>query len=74
MLKFTKPVGHEQFHASLCAAKLLSACTIQEGQWDLQSSPAKTGEQDFPPQYTDQPKLLHNSVYEEPIQTVEGKP
>lgn len=74
VLKFIKPAGHEQFHASLCAAKLVSACTIQERQWDLQSSPAKTGEQDILPQYTGQPKLLLNPVYEEPIQTVKGKP
>ncbi|XP_031271162.1 inositol 3-kinase [Pistacia vera] len=74
VLKFIKPAGHEQFYASLCAAKLVSDCNIRVPQWDVQSSPAKTGEQDILPQYSDQPKLLLNPVYEEPIKTVQGKP
>ncbi|KAL5748079.1 hypothetical protein ACOSQ2_025376 [Xanthoceras sorbifolium] len=72
--KFVKPSGHEQFHASLCAAKLISTCGIQDCRRDLPSSPAIAGEQGSLPPYNGQPKLLHNTVYEEPIQTVHGKP
>lgn len=60
-LKITKPVGHEQFHASLCATKLAL----------LQECP---GDQGFHPQCTGQHKLLVNPVYEKPIPSVEGKP
>ncbi|CAK7331226.1 unnamed protein product [Dovyalis caffra] len=72
-LKFLKPVGHEQFHASLGAAKITPPCSIQDRQWNPPSSPKKT-EQIAIPHYTAQAKSLVNSVYEEPIQTVEGKP
>lgn len=73
-LRFMKLAGHDQFHASLSAAKLVSACAIQECQQDLPNCPAMTGERGFVPQYNGQPKLLLNSVYEKSIQTVEGKP
>ncbi|KAK0604345.1 hypothetical protein LWI29_014708 [Acer saccharum] len=73
-LKFVKPAGHEQFHTSLCAAKLISISGIQDCRKDLPSSPALAGEQGFLPQYNGQPKLLHSPVYEEPIQNGHSKP
>uniref|UniRef100_A0A5B7A7G8 Inositol 3-kinase n=1 Tax=Davidia involucrata TaxID=16924 RepID=A0A5B7A7G8_DAVIN len=72
-LKFAKPLGHGQFHASLGAAKLMSTCPIQECRWDLPSSP-RAVEQGIHPHCNGQQKLLQNSVYEEPIQSVESKP
>ncbi|KAF7121320.1 hypothetical protein RHSIM_Rhsim13G0069500 [Rhododendron simsii] len=33
-LKFEKPLGHDQFHASLAAAKLATGCSIRECQQD----------------------------------------
>lgn len=66
-----KPAGHEQFHSSLCAAKLVSACAIQEC---LQDFPGITREQGFSPQNNGQSKLLLNPPYDEPIKSTEGKP
>lgn len=47
--KFSKPAGHEQFHALLAELKLqppfsseecLPPCSNEENQWDQPSSPA----------------------------------
>lgn len=65
-LKFEKPLGHDQFHASLAAAKLATACSIRECQQDLHNSPT-TIEQDIHQQCTGQHKHLTTSVLEEPI-------
>lgn len=65
-LKFEKPLGHDQFHASLAAAKLATACSIRECQQDLHNSPT-TVEQDIHQQCTGQHKPLTTSVLEEPI-------
>lgn len=43
-LRFVKPAGHEQFHASLDAAKVIPTCISQECQWDLPSSPPRAVE------------------------------
>lgn len=73
-LRFMMPTGHEQFHASLFAAKLVSAFAVQEQEDDLPNSPAATGAQGFLPHCNGQPKLLLNPMYEESIRTAEGKP
>jgi 1D-myo-inositol 3-kinase len=70
-LRFMKPAGHEQFHASLDAAKITPTCVTQECQWDLSSSPPRAVEKATLPQYAGQPKPVLNSIYEEHIQTVE---
>ncbi|XP_052187736.1 inositol 3-kinase isoform X2 [Diospyros lotus] len=70
-LKFMKQLGHDQFHASLGAAKL--TCRIQEHGHELSSSPLAV-EQDMYHQLTGQQKSLLDSVYEEPIKSVCGKP
>ncbi|XAR58912.1 hypothetical protein NMG60_11014490 [Bertholletia excelsa] len=67
-LKFVKPLGHEQFKLSLRAAKLTTSCSIQECRQDLQM------EQDTCHQFPGQQSLLLNSVFEEPIQSVNSKP
>lgn len=66
-----KPEGHEQFHSSLCAAKLVSACAMQEC---LKDFPGITREQGFLSQNNGQSKQLLNPLYDEPIKTTEGKP
>ncbi|XVE79404.1 hypothetical protein DITRI_Ditri14bG0055900 [Diplodiscus trichospermus] len=71
-LSFTKPPGHDEFHASLASTKLVSTCSIQECQRDLPRSP-RTIEQVIHPQYNMQPKLLVNSVFDEPISTVQDR-
>lgn len=73
-LNVMKPSGHEQFHASLNAAKLTSNGRIQELPFDLPNSPTIEGEQNFLAHCTGQSKLLNTPVYEEPIKTVDGKP
>jgi hypothetical protein len=40
-LRFPKPAGHAQFHASLDAARLTPACVVPECPWDLPSSPPR---------------------------------
>ncbi|KAL7201498.1 hypothetical protein ACSBR1_033240 [Camellia fascicularis] len=72
-MKFVKPFGHDQFHASLAATKLTSSCSNWECQQELRSSPVAV-EQDIHQQYTSQQKLLLNSVFEEPIQSVNRTP
>lgn len=72
-LEFLKPAGHEQFHASLGSAKSIPPCSSQARPWTPSNSPKETEKTPIP-HYTVQAKLLVNSVYEEPIQTVEGKP
>lgn len=72
-MKFVKPLGHDQFHASLAATKLTSSCSNWECQQELRSSPVAV-EQDIHQQYTSQQKLLLNSVFEEPIQSVNRTP
>lgn len=37
-LRFTKPAGHAQFHASLDTSKLTPACVVPECPWDLPSA------------------------------------
>ncbi|KAM0999229.1 hypothetical protein FF1_005960 [Malus domestica] len=74
--RFVNIEGHEQFQASLGAAKQTTKCLAQEPQWDLPSSPPKSMEQGVLPQYATQPKLLPVSVNAEPVQIVDtaGKP
>lgn len=74
--RFTNVAGHEQFHASLGAAKQIPRCLPHDCEWDLPSSPSRAVEQglNILPHFTTQPKLLPDSIYEEPIQTVDGKP
>ena len=67
-LKFVKPAGHQQFHSSLAAAKLMPAAPLHEC---LRNSSPRAVEQGIP-QCSGQQKLLVNPVYEEPIQSVEG--
>ncbi|KAJ4834694.1 hypothetical protein Tsubulata_003596 [Turnera subulata] len=71
-LLFVKPAGHEDFHASLNAAKLRYPCLIRGCQCDCQSSPTVVKQSNLP-LCTGEPNLV-NPVYEEQIQTVEGKP
>lgn len=68
-LKYVKPLGHDQFHASLAAAKLVTSCSIRECEQDLHNSPIDV-EHDIHQQCTGQQKLLLNPVFEEPIQSV----
>lgn len=68
-LKFVKPLGHDQFHASLAAAKLVTSCSIRECEQDVNNSPIAV-EHDIHQQCTGQQKLLLNPVFEEPIQSV----
>ncbi|KAG4183143.1 hypothetical protein ERO13_A09G090300v2 [Gossypium hirsutum] len=58
-VSFTKPAGHDEFHASLSSSKLVSA----ECQRDLPRSPGSV-EQVIRPQYKGQQKFLLNSVYD----------
>ncbi|XP_050370859.1 LOW QUALITY PROTEIN: inositol 3-kinase [Argentina anserina] len=73
--RFMNVAGHEQFHASLIAAKQIPRCIPRECEWNLPSSPSRTVEQTLNalPHFTAQPKLLPDFVYEEPI-TVDRKP
>ncbi|KAM5583251.1 inositol 3-kinase [Rosa sericea] len=74
--RFMNVAGHEQFHASLIAAKQIPRCLPRECEWDLPNSPSRAVEQGLNvlPHFTTQPKLLPDSVYEEPIRTADGKP
>lgn len=72
--KFKKQAGHEQFHASLAAAKQKPTSPVQECQRDVPTSTRAEEQQSILPQCTGQSKLLINYVYDEPIQTVDGKP
>ncbi|TYH02124.1 hypothetical protein ES288_A09G113700v1 [Gossypium darwinii] len=58
-VSFTKPAGHDEFHASLSSSKLVSA----ECRRDLPRSPGSV-EQVIRPQYKGQQKFLLNSVYD----------
>ncbi|XP_057955877.1 inositol 3-kinase [Malania oleifera] len=73
-MNFTKPVGHKQFHASLSTARLISASLTEDCQWDLQDSTPKAVEESMHPQCSGQQRLSINTVYEEPIQSVDGRP
>ncbi|KAJ7959805.1 inositol 3-kinase-like [Quillaja saponaria] len=66
-LNFWKQPGHEQFHTSLSAAKVITPHHIQECEWNLTSSPRMI-EQGM------KTNLLINSVHEGPIQSADGKP
>ncbi|KAF5751378.1 hypothetical protein HS088_TW02G00391 [Tripterygium wilfordii] len=72
-LKFSKPLGHEQFHASLGTAKLPYLQTVQECRCDLPRSPNSV-EQSLPNQYTGHPKLLPTPFHEEPVRTIDNEP
>ncbi|GLT52030.1 hypothetical protein SLA2020_253930 [Shorea laevis] len=63
-LKFMKPLGHEEFHASLTAVKSMSTHSIEECQQDLPVSP-KPVEQIKSVHYAMQPKLLLNNPVHE---------
>ncbi|XP_022753800.1 inositol 3-kinase-like [Durio zibethinus] len=65
-LSFTKPLGHEEFHASLASTKLVSTFSIQECQRDLPRS-SRTVDQVIRPQYNGQPQLLLSSLFDDPI-------
>ncbi|XVF46737.1 hypothetical protein PTKIN_Ptkin03bG0052400 [Pterospermum kingtungense] len=56
-LSFTKPPGHEEFHASLASTKLISTCTIQERHRDLPRS-TRTEEQVMSPRYKGAAKVV----------------
>lgn len=73
---FLRQAGHEQFHTSLAAAKLIPTSTspLQECQRDVPTSPKAVEQQGVLPQRTGQSKLLTNYVYGEPIQTIDSKP
>ncbi|GMG98335.1 hypothetical protein Nepgr_000175 [Nepenthes gracilis] len=64
---FTKPDGHEQFHASLSAAILPHVQPLLE----FQSKPLVQG---ISPRFSGQQKLLLNTLDDEPVEFVEGKP
>ncbi|XP_038706979.1 inositol 3-kinase-like [Tripterygium wilfordii] len=72
-LKFSKTLGHEQFHSSLGMAKRLSLRTVQERRCDLPCSPNSV-DQSLPPVYTGQPKLLPTRFHEEPVRTIDNEP
>lgn len=68
-LSFQKlPDHHLQFYASLDAAKSIIMCHIEESGWNLQSSPKAIKQNGL------QTKLWLNSVHEETLQAVDGKP
>lgn len=71
---FSKPIGHEQFHSSLGASKLLLNCPLQECQWDMQNYPSRAADQGIHSLYNGHQKLLVNPAYEEPMQSVQGTP
>lgn len=64
-LTFLKPAGHEQFHSSLGAAKRLTPVSVQE---------SAAMEQGILPHYTGQTKIAVSPVYDETMQTIDGKP
>ncbi|KAI3806301.1 hypothetical protein L1987_22200 [Smallanthus sonchifolius] len=65
--RFTKPSDHEQFIASLSAAKLVTTRTVSPNVGDEVLDPN--------PGYTSNQMLfLKNSVYEEPIKSIDAKP
>lgn len=70
--QFMKPSGHEQFYSSLSAAKLMSANIVQDRQRSLPNSP-RAVQHGCDLEYAGQQKS-YNTVYEEPIKTVESKP
>ncbi|KAE8674860.1 Inositol 3-kinase [Hibiscus syriacus] len=55
-MSFTKPAGHEEFHASLASSKLGSTCSVP-GSIEQVTRPQCNGQQ----------KLLVDSVYDKPI-------
>lgn len=63
---FKKPRGHEQFIASLHSAKLATTQTISNNLTDQVLDPD--------PRYTHHQMFLKNSVYEEPIKSIDAKP
>ncbi|CAK9164209.1 unnamed protein product [Ilex paraguariensis] len=65
--KFVKSLGHEQFRALLNAAKSI----LQECPWNLPRSSIPV-EPVVHSQYSRQPKLLPDTVYEDPINTAES--
>ncbi|KAK1412758.1 hypothetical protein QVD17_34255 [Tagetes erecta] len=64
--RFTKPSGHEQFIASLSAAKLVTARTVSPN----------VGHEVLDPNlgYTSNQMFCNNSIYEEPIKSIDAKP
>ncbi|GMH12223.1 hypothetical protein Nepgr_014064 [Nepenthes gracilis] len=70
-LDFTKPDGHEQFHASLSAAKSPSSPPVQACQCDLPNLASKPVIHGISCEYSGQQGLLLNTVCDE---SVEEKP
>ncbi|KAK9065937.1 hypothetical protein SSX86_015339 [Deinandra increscens subsp. villosa] len=65
--RFTKPSGHEQFLESLSAAKLVTTRTVSPNVGDqvLDPNPGCTSQQRL---------FLKNSVYEEPVKSIDANP
>ncbi|CAK9157137.1 unnamed protein product [Ilex paraguariensis] len=72
-LTFMKPLGHEQFLASLGAVKSISTLSVQDCPWNLPRSPVAVKQEGIHPQYSG-PQKFNTTLYEEPINTVESKP
>lgn len=70
--QFTKSVGHEQFLVSLRAAKSMHTCHIQSSEGDSPSSPKVDLGNSL--HCTGQQKLLLNTMFKEPIKSVETNP
>ncbi|KAK1394300.1 Inositol 3-kinase [Heracleum sosnowskyi] len=70
--QFTKPVGHEQFLLSLRAVKSMYTCPVQASEGETPSSTKVDLGNSL--HCTGQQKLLLNTMYKEPIKTVETNP
>lgn len=68
--QFTKPVGHEQFLLSLKAVKSMHTCPIQASEGETPSSPKVDLGNSL--HCTGQQNLLLNTMYKEPMKSVEN--
>ncbi|KAK6927090.1 Carbohydrate kinase PfkB [Dillenia turbinata] len=74
--KLMKSPGHERFHVALRAAKEMSMYPVQEGKWDMQSSPPRASENGIHQLYpwNGHQKSLLKSDHDGPLQSIERKP
>lgn len=70
--QFTKPVGHEQFLSSLRTVKSMHTCPLQVSEGEPPSSPKVDLGNNL--HCTGQQNLLLNTMYKEPINSVETNP
>lgn len=72
---FTKTSGHDEFHASLNAARLASIPPVKELQQDPNNHTGRTLNHTINHQRNGQKKFLHNTISDEqPIESLKGTP